>query len=546
MPFEIKEEWYPMPPNMGPPLPRSMQVYWPWVKRPPAPPEKVPIYACPYCEAEFVTEIELYAHIREAHPAQPPVTIYMCPHCGARFDSLTDLQEHMARVHPPAKVYTCPQCGARFSTEAQLNYHIQTMHPAPPEAPPAPPPKADIRNLDFVATKGTYEIGDRVPFSCTYEYKGKAQGGQLVISLGTGVYPTFSPVVNYSPMAVSFAEAMDWTPMSFSGTFLLNEALEPDQLYNTQAKLQTLEDPTQIIDTDWGVIRITEVAPPPPPPAVARFYMPPTLNIREEGPYNGLYKVTFSTEITNKGDATGREQLTWGSNYLTASPYLPGYGPWEEEVSRFIELRPGESYDWSYTYDEVFDYYSGYFTCKLFGGWEGNNSSVGTFTAREAALPPPPPPPAPKEYGLTTTVSPSGAGTVTGAGTYTAGTYATCDATPASGYEFDHWGGDASGTSPSTRILIDRGKRAIAYFKKKAVPAYKLSILVRPMAAGWVKKEPDKASYTYGETVKLTARTAPGYRFSSWTVDGEWAGYSTTLTLMVTKDLEVVAHFGEI
>lgn len=208
-----------------------------------------------------------------------------------------------------------------------------------PEAPPVPPPKADIRNLDFVATKGTYQIGDRVPFTCDYEYKGKAQGGQLVLSLGTGVYPYFTPVVNYSPMPVSFAKAMDWTSGSLEGTFLLTEALEPGRLYNTRAKLETLDDPTQEIDTDWEVVRIKEAAPP-------------------------------------------------------------------EEYTVFA--------------------------------------------------------------------------------------------------------------------------------------------LALPLAAGWVTKEPDKATYSYGETARLTAHNAPGYRFSYWTVDGKWAGSSSILTLMVTKNLEVRAYFTEV
>jgi len=59
--------------------------------------------------------------------------------------------------------------------------------------------------------------------------------------------------------------------MSFSGTFLLTEAVRPGQLYNTQAKLETLEDRTQIIDTDWGVFRTAEVAPPPPTIAPSQF-----------------------------------------------------------------------------------------------------------------------------------------------------------------------------------------------------------------------------------------------------------------------------------
>jgi len=128
------------------------------------------------------------------------------------------------------------------------------------KAVPPTPPKADIQNLDFVPTKGTYKIGDNVPFSFSYEYKGKAQSGQLVLSLGTGVYPSFFTVQNYSPMAVAFAEAMNWTKRSLSGlSFVLTAALEPGKTYNTRAKLETLEDLTQETDTDWGVITIAAV-----------------------------------------------------------------------------------------------------------------------------------------------------------------------------------------------------------------------------------------------------------------------------------------------
>jgi len=120
------------------------------------------------------------------------------------------------------------------------------------------PPKADIRNLAFIATKGTYKIGDYVPFSLSYEYKGKAQSGRLVLSLGTGVYPSFFTTQDYSPMAVNFEQAMDWVTKTLSGyTFVLTAALQPGQTYNTRAKLETLEDLTEETDTDWGVITIS-------------------------------------------------------------------------------------------------------------------------------------------------------------------------------------------------------------------------------------------------------------------------------------------------
>ena len=350
MAIEIKEEWYPMPLQIGPPLPRSMQVYWPWVKRPPeeAPPEvpappSLPPPPVKYRLYIYTVGKGTVTPTDGAYPAGSVVTLTANPEYGAAFDHWAG---DAAGTSPIVNITMDRSKSATAYFKAITPPYDE--EPPPEEIPPVPPalpPKADIRNLDFVVTKGTYDIGDRVPFTATYEY----------------------------------AEAMDWTPMSFSGTFLLTEALKPGKLYNTRAKLQTLEEPTQIIDTDWGVIRIAEFAPPPPPPTAAKFYMPSTLTIREEGPYNGLYKVTFSTQITNRGNALGRYDLTWGSNYLTASPYLPGYGAWEEETSRRITLQPGETYSWSWTYEEVFDYYRGYFTCQLFGDWEGDNKAVGIW-----------------------------------------------------------------------------------------------------------------------------------------------------------------------
>ncbi|MBA7685579.1 hypothetical protein ES703_94004 [subsurface metagenome] len=140
--------------------------------------------------------------------------------------------------------------------ETDTDWGVFDITPAPP-----PPPKADIADFDFRATKGTYAIGDRISFSAPYKYKGMRQSGQLVLELGTGVYPTFYPVVRYSPMPVAFAEAMDWESRSLSGTFVLTEALEPGRTYSVRAKLETLTDKTQETDTDWGVITIVAEEP---------------------------------------------------------------------------------------------------------------------------------------------------------------------------------------------------------------------------------------------------------------------------------------------
>ncbi len=86
------EEWQPMPPNMGPPLPKFLNIYWPWYK------EEVPgVFTCPICGATFSTQEELNAHIAAAHPA--PLA-YGCPYCDQSFATLKELIDHVAAAHP--------------------------------------------------------------------------------------------------------------------------------------------------------------------------------------------------------------------------------------------------------------------------------------------------------------------------------------------------------------------------------------------------------------------------------------------------------------
>ena len=72
-----------------------------------------------------------------------------------------------------------------------------------------------------------------------------------------------------------------------------------------------------------------------------------------------------------------------------------------------------------------------------------------------------------KQYTLTISVSPSDAGTInpTG-GIYDADAKATLFATPASGYAFDYWSGDATGTSTSVNVYMHGDKDVVAHFKK--------------------------------------------------------------------------------
>ncbi len=67
---------------------------------------------------------------------------------------------------------------------------------------------------------------------------------------------------------------------------------------------------------------------------------------------------------------------------------------------------------------------------------------------------------------LTTTVD--GRGTVTGAGNYETNDRATLTATPAEGYAFTHWSGDAVGVEPQVTITMDMSKTVTAHFIPEA------------------------------------------------------------------------------
>lgn len=74
-------------------------------------------------------------------------------------------------------------------------------------------------------------------------------------------------------------------------------------------------------------------------------------------------------------------------------------------------------------------------------------------------------------YSLSVSVDPSGAGSVTltpPGGNYPSGTVVTLKAVPAPGYSFDHWSGDASGTSLTTTITMESDKSVGAHFTATA------------------------------------------------------------------------------
>jgi uncharacterized repeat protein (TIGR02543 family) len=255
--------------------------------------------------------------------------------------------------------------------------------------------------------------------------------------------------------------------------------------------------------------------------------------VRWEGDASGTNASTTITIDTDENVTAVFEQIIGLSLTISSNPATGGS----------VTKNPDKT---SYTYGETvtltaipangydFDYWS--------GDASGSNTSTAitmnankTVTANFT----------PKEYSVTINITPSGGGTVTKSpnqSTYSYGDQVTLTATPASGYSFVRWEGGASGTSASTILTIDSDENVTAVFE--TISGLSLTVSSSPSTGGSITKNPDKTSYTYGETVTLTALPANGYDFGYWSDDASGTNASTTITMDANKS--VTANFNPI
>jgi len=140
-------------------------------------------------------------------------------------------------------------------------------------------------------------------------------------------------------------------------------------------------------------------------------------------------------------------------------------------------------------------------------------------------------------YALSISSNPAGAGSVSpDSGTYDTGASITLIATPASGYRFDHWSGDFSGTSPTIMLTMDSNKNVIANFVSVQ---YSLSTAVSPAGSGSIS--PSSGSYDSGTQVTLTAAPLSGWKFDRWSGSDDNSANPTTVTM--SSDKNITAYF---
>ncbi len=149
----------------------------------------------------------------------------------------------------------------------------------------------------------------------------------------------------------------------------------------------------------------------------------------------------------------------------------------------------------------------------------------------------------PTQYTLTADTT--GQGNITldpTGGTYNEGTVVTLTANPTSGWQFDGWSGDLSGSTNPTTITMDSNKTVTATFTEVVVPDYTLT--VNTVGQGNVTLDPAGGTYSEGTVVTLTAGPVSGWQFDGWS--GDLSGSTNPTTITMNSNKNVTATFSEI
>lgn len=145
-------------------------------------------------------------------------------------------------------------------------------------------------------------------------------------------------------------------------------------------------------------------------------------------------------------------------------------------------------------------------------------------------------------YTLSTSVSPAGAGTASGGGTFTYGQVASVSATPAANYVFSHWTSSgsslASPSSPATTVSMTANTTAIAVFTSTSPTSYNLT--VNTLGDGSTSPS-GTTSYNPGDVATVTATPGSSASFNGWS--GAVTSSSPTINVIMNGHRTVTASF---
>lgn len=142
------------------------------------------------------------------------------------------------------------------------------------------------------------------------------------------------------------------------------------------------------------------------------------------------------------------------------------------------------------------------------------------------------------QYTITTSVSPSGSGSVSGGGTYDDQTVISLVATANSGYQFSSWS-DGNTSNPRS-VTVTQNETYTAIFEEVLSPIqqYTITTSVSPSGSGSVS---GGGTYDENTVISLTAAANSGYQFVSWSDNNT----SNPRSITVSQNATYTAIFEE-
>ncbi len=205
-----------------------------------------------------------------------------------------------------------------------------------------------------------------------------------------------------------------------------------------------------------------------------------------------------------------------GDNLTGSSPYTI-----EEGSSVSLTANPDDDYS--------FDEWSGDLT--------GNDNPISFMMNSDVSVTATFVEDTPTQYTLTTDVVGNGSITLNpSGGVYDEGTVVTVEAVADTGWSFDSWSGDLSGSDNPTTITIDGDKTITATF---TINQYTLTTNV--VGNGSITLDPTGGTYDYGTVVTVEAVADSGWSFDSWS--GDLSGSDNPTTITIDGDKTITATF---
>jgi len=161
-------------------------------------------------------------------------------------------------------------------------------------------------------------------------------------------------------------------------------------------------------------------------------------------------------------------------------------------------------------------------------GPSGNSGTISVTTSAQ-------------NYTITLSPSPTVGGTVSGGGTFAAGSSRTVTATANNGYTFVNWteSGSVVNSSASYTFTLNANRTLVANFTANPVN-YTITLSASPGSGGSVN---GAGTFAAGSSRTVTATANSGYTFSNWTEGGSVVSSSASYTFTLNSNRNLIANF---